>query len=507
MKKIVITLILLIAGSTSLFAQRFERKGFSLGADRDTLLYIIASPFDNWWINLGGGIQTFIGNEVESDARWNKLNYNISAEIGKWIIPDLAVSLRLNFMNVDGQSRYPLQPFIDYTGVPTHDEDGISYYDYQPFYAHAFTLMGFVTFVWTNFFNGYEVGRRRRLHWYTPIGLGASMLFGTQENPNGSYELGSFRRNFELAYSFRVGAEYTFTEHLAANASLELFGSESTWDWSPYDNQRTIFDIIPSFNIGVKLNLFKSVTKYNPYTRTSSREKVNHEFLAYGSRNTMQVLNGTIERLNHELDSIADRVGYLEKADSARIDSLRNEIAKAIEDRDRLMGEGGNGDNDGNGGLGPDAAPGSGYPAPFPRNVIDELLNANEVLNLPAAIVYYQLDKWDLDYNATKRLEDFYKKARHLDDTVEFYIIGAADSVTGSIRHNQWLSEHRSKVAFDKLVELGMSANQLVPVSIGGIMHYDPKENNRMALVIQRTPITEEIVERWRRQSKERLKK
>ena len=52
-----------------------------------------------------------------------------------------------------------------------------------------------------------------------------------------------------------------------------------------------------------------------------------------------------------------------------------------------------------------------------------------------------------------------------------------------------------------------MSANQLVPVSIGGIMHYDPKENNRMALVIQRTPITEEIVERWRRQSKERLKK
>lgn len=492
MKKIVITLILLLAGTSSLFAQRFERKGFALGADRDTLLYIIASPFDNWWINLGGGLQTFIGNEVESDARWNKLNYNLSVEVGKWIIPDLAVSLRLNFMNVDGQSRYGLQPFINY------DQDTPNENGYYPFHAHAFTLMGFVTFDWTNFFNGYEAGRRRRLHWYTPIGLGASMLFGTQENPQGSYEVGSFRRNFELAYSFRVGAEYTFTEHLAANASLELFGSESTWDWSPYNNKRTIFDIIPSFNVGVKLNLFKSVTKYNPYTRTSTREKINHEFLAYGSRNTMQILNGTIERLNHELDSIADRVGDLEKSDSIRIDSLRNEIAKAIEDRDRLIG---------NGADGLDGAPGSGYPAPFPRNVIDELLNANEVLNLPAAIVYYQLDKWDLDYNATKRLEDFYKKARHLDDTIEFYIIGAADSVTGSIRHNQWLSEHRSKAAFDMLVELGMSANQLVPVSIGGIMHYDPKENNRMALVIQRTPITEEIVERWLRQSKERLKK
>ena len=106
MKKVIAVLILLLAGSSSLFAQRFDRKGFALGADRDTLLYIIASPFDNWWINLGGGLQTFIGNEVESSARWNKLNYNLSAEIGKWIIPDLAVSLRLNFMNVDGQSSW-----------------------------------------------------------------------------------------------------------------------------------------------------------------------------------------------------------------------------------------------------------------------------------------------------------------------------------------------------------------------------------------------------------------
>ena len=491
MKRAITIIALLIVSSTSLFAQRFERKGFALGADRDTLLYIIASPFDNWWINLGGGLQTFIGNEIESSARWNKLNYNLSAEVGKWIIPDLAVSLRLNFMNVDGQSRYPLQPFIDFSGLTTHEEDGVNYYDYQPFHAYAISVMGFVTFDWTNFFNGYEAGRRRRLHWFTPIGLGMSMLFGTQENPNGSYELGSFRRNFELAYSFRVGAEYTFSEHIALNATAELFGSESTWDWSPYDNSRTIFDIIPSINVAVKFNLFKSVTKYNPYTRSSSREKVNHEFLAYGTRNTLQTLNGKIEHLNHQIDSIADRTGERERIDSVRIDSLRNELAKAIDEHDRLVNEGGSG---------------GGYPDPFPRNVIDELLNANEVLNLPAAIVYYQLDKWNLDYNASKRLEDFYKESRQLDDTIEFYIIGAADSVTGSIRHNQWLSEHRSKAAFDKLVELGMSANQLVPVSIGGIMHYDPKENNRMALVIQRTPVTEEIVERWLRQSKERLR-
>ena len=489
MKRKLIVLILLIAGSTSVWAQREGRRGFALGADRDTLLYIIASPFDNWWINLGGGIQTFIGNEIESSARWNKLNYNVSAEIGKWIIPDLAVSLRLNFMNVDGQSRYPLQPFIDFTGVPV--DTVTNYYDYQSFRAHAFTLMGFVTFDWTNFFNGYEIGRRRRLHWFTPIGLGASMLFGSQENPNGNHSVGSFRRNFELAYSFRVGAEYSFTEHFAMNATVELFGSESTWDWSPYDNSRTIFDIIPSFNIALKFNLFKSINKYNPYTRKTSREKINHEFLSFGTRNTLSTLNGKIERLSQQIDSIADRTGERERTDSVRIDSLRTELARAIEERDNMGG--------GYGGYGNGANL-------LPRNVIDELINVNEVLNLPATIVYYQLDRWDLDYNATKRLEDFYKEARQLDDTVEFYIIGAADSVTGSIRHNQWLSEHRAKAAYDMLVEIGMSGNQLIQVPIGGITHYDPKENNRMALVIQRTPVTEEIVKRWLKMSKDRLK-
>ncbi|MBR1765614.1 MAG: OmpA family protein [Bacteroidales bacterium] len=484
MKKIALILLLLIAGSTSLMAQRFDRRGFALGADRDTLLYIIASPFDNWYLNLGGGIQTFIGNEIESSARHNKLNFNISAEVGKWIIPDVAISVRLNFMSVDGQTRYGLNPFVDFTGVPVDTATG--YAPYQPFHVHAFTAMGFVTFDWTNFLSGYERGKRKRLHWFTPIGLGMSMLFGSQDNPRGDYELGSFRRNFELAYSFRFGAEYTFSEHFAMNATVELFGSESTWDWSPYDNSRTIFDIIPSFNIAAKFNLLKTITKYNLQTRTSSREKVNHEFLAFGTRNTVKTLNGKIEKLMSERDSIENLAGERTLGDSLRIDSLNREMNRLQDRVDHLS----NGD--------PNAQPG---------NIFTELIDINEVLHLPAVIVYYQLDKYDLDYNARKRLQDFAREASQLDDTVEFFVIGAADSVTGSIRHNQWLSERRTDAAYNMLVNnYSMSANQLVKVAIGGIMHYDPKENNRMTLIIQRTPVTEEIVDRWLRQSRERLR-
>lgn len=483
MKKILTALLLLIAGSSYSMAQDARWRGIALGADRDTLLYIIASPFDNWYINVGGGIQTFIGNELDASARHNKLNYNISAEIGKWIIPDLAVSLRLGFMSVDGQSHYSLQPLIDYTGV-TVGSDG--YYEYQPFHAHALSLMGFVTLDWTNLFNGYERGKSKRLHWFSPVGLGGTMLFGSAKNPNPKteYEIGDFCRNFELAYSFRFGAEYCISKKLALNATIELFGSESTFDWSPYDNDYSIFDIIPSFNVAAKFNLLKSITKYDPYTKESRRELVHHEFLAYGTRNTLQILNSKIEHLNRERDSIQNLSGEREHLDSIRIDSINNEIIRLNDEMAKLR---------------------ESMEERPPINIFDELLAVNEILNLPSTIVYFQLDKYDLDYNARKRLETFSKEASHLDDTTEFYIIGAADSLTGSIRHNQKLSERRCEVAYDLLVNTyGMNKNQLIRIYAGGINVYDPKENNRITLVIQRTPVTEEIVDRWVRRSKER---
>jgi hypothetical protein len=48
----------------------------------------------------------------------------------------------------------------------------------------------------------------------------------------------------------------------------------------------------------------------------------------------------------------------------------------------------------------------------------------------------------------------------------------------------------------------GANANQLILVPVGGIMEYEPQENNRMAMVILRSPATEEIINRWMRKRK-----
>ena len=467
MRRFTVIALLLLA-TVSVSGQR--SRGFALGADRDTLQYIIASPFDNWYLALSGGIQTFIGNELVASARMNKLNFNAKIEIGKWVIPDIAVSLRLYFFNVDGQTQYGRQPFVDYSTDARNDNG------YTPFHAHAAAILGFVTLDWTNFVMGYESGKRNRWHVFIPIGLGMSMLYGIQRNPVGSYEVGSFRRNLELAFSLGVGVEYIISEHVTIHSHLDLFGSESTWDWTPYKNDYSIFDLNPSLNIGVKFNLLKSITKFNPYTKTSAREKVNHEFLSFGTRNTVSTLQGRIDHLNNAIDSVQNLSHVKGERDSLMLVDMskeRDSLQQRLDSVEDFLGR-------------------------APVNVIEELLQSNESLGLPATIVYYQLDKYDVDYNGRKKLQKFAKEVNNLDDTIEYYVIGAADSITGSIRHNQWLSERRCEAAYNILVnDFNVSSNQLLLMPVGGIMEYDPQENNRMALIIQRTPQTEAIVNKW----------
>ena len=480
-RKLLIILLLLAAAIPTAHSQNF-RRGFALGADRDTLLYIIASPFDNWYLTLGGGIQTFMGNELIASARHNKLNYNLRAEVGKWIIPDLAVSLRLAYMTVDGQTQYGLQPFIN------KDEDTPNENGYYPFHANALALTGYVTFDWTNFFLGYEVGRRTHTHIFTPIGLGMSMLYGSQRNPRGVDEvthLGSFRRNWELCYSAAIGVEYELSQEIAVSAVVDLFGSESTWDWSPYDNAYSIFDVIPSFNVGVRLNLLSHVTKYNPYTKKSARERVNHEFLTVGSRGDLNRQAGEVRQLRYTRDSLAEVIEQLEddKEDMriellGKYDSVQYRYDSVLDDLR------------------------SNRP---PINMLEELISANEMLGLPSTMIYFQLDRYDIDFNGRKKLQNFVRDIGGLDDTLEFYVIGAADSLTGTIKHNQWLSEHRCEAAFRMMVDhFGADPNQFIQVPVGGIMDYEPYENNRMALIILRTPETETIVKRWLWQREQR---
>lgn len=478
-----ITILLLLIATAGLSAQTYppSKKWIRFGVDNDTLAYIIASPFYNWYITGGVGLQTFIGNEVEADARRNKLNNNVRIEIGKWVINDVAISLRYSMMSLDGQTRYNLNPFVDWTGYTTQVDDlGRSQYPYQPFHVHAMYLMGFVTLDWTNFLRGYERGKRTRLHVYTPFGFGGSMLYGKQVNPRrGEYELGDFRRNFELCFATGIGANLFVAPWLSIGLSAELFGSESTWDWSSYDNSRyakTIFDLIPSLNLNVTYNFLHDFNQYNPVTKGHDQVR-DWGFETYGSHSDLRNIHDRIADLNRQKDALQDLADELDGKHADELRRINDELARLQQELE-------------------DEKKKSGYRTP--TNLLSELIQVNEALNLPATIIYFQLDKYDIDYNARKRLQQFAREMNALDDTLEFYLIGAADSLTGSIPHNKWLSEKRCGVTYNMLTrDFEVDGNQLIVIPLGGITEYEPQENNRMAMLILRTPVTEEIVDRW----------
>ena len=488
-------LILMLAFSAFTYSAQAQG-GVAWGADRDTLKYIIASPFDNWFLNFSGGIQSFIGNPPDAEAYWNKADYGVRVDIGKWIIPDLAVLVRLGFATAHSQSRFGgNNPWSDISNPINYS--GAEYGPYYPIKANLLSAIGLVAVDWTNFFNGYEAGRRNRFHFYTQAGLGGVVLIGKIINPNyvnkvnsnpneENVALGDIGRNFELGFMGGITAEYYCSDKWSLFSSLDLLFARGSLDDYNYnlDADRRRIDLIPSFYIGVKFDILQHINKYHPDTKTASRDTVYHEFQTMGSLNTLKILNGNIDRLTAERDKLLDDIDDLSHNDSLTIDSLNRELGR-LQDSKKLY------------------EPESKY---IPESLVDELMDINKALELPCTVVYFELDKYYLDYNARKDLQEFAKKAILLPDTIEFYMIGAADSLTGSIVHNQWLSERRCEAAYYMLTEhYSLSGNQLIKIYAGGINDYARQEDNRMVLVIQRTPVTEEIVNRWLRMSRERL--
>lgn len=491
MKKAFAILLLLITTATlSAQTEQPKKKWIRLGVDRDTLAYIIASPFDNWWVNFSVGFQTFIGNEQDADARWNykyhgklKLDNGARIEIGKWIIPDLAISLRVNSFSFHSQGLYNQNPWLDKTD-PSDAESFIG--PNTPYYwqfAHGISISAHAYLDWTNLLHGYERGKRRHLHFYTPVGMGGAWLYAKQINDGNKhpdFEMGDMRKNKELTFNAGIMAEYYATRYFSFNLGVDVTGTRGTIDWTYAQDMAgaphkyRVVDWIPAAYLGVKLNFLRDMFQFN--SETNDVDLVHDKgFSSYGSHNYLSTIPARIDDLYRQKDSLenlADDLGRNNAAEIDRINKELDDLKKQLSERPVVHDS--------------------------PTNLLSELILMNETLNLPATIIYFQLDKYDIDYNARKRLSDFAREMNKLDDTVEFYLIGAADSLTGSIPHNKWLSGKRCGVTYNMLTkDFGVDGNQLIQVPLGGITEYEPQENNRMAMLIMRTPVTEEIVERW----------
>jgi len=135
------------------------------------------------------------------------------------------------------------------------------------------------------------------------------------------------------------------------------------------------------------------------------------------------------------------------------------------------------------------------------RNRVNELQRANQVLRDELAsqavveeaketiiagplLVTFVIDKWDLS-NKDKVNLGYLAEAMRREPNAKFVIAGYADRGTGSSKRNQFLSEQRSKVVIDFLVnEQGISRDRLIRESNGGVenMFYDDPRCSRAVI-------------------------
>lgn len=453
-------------------------RGVALGVDRDTLQYIVASPFDNWFFSFGGGVQTWIGNEIHKEARRNKLNYNFYAEVGKWIIPDLSLSLHVRYFDMDGQTRYGLNPWVDYTGVPLHIETaecqqtGSNVYEYQAFHLHGWSANFFMTLDWTNLFRGYERGLQRRFHFMTPVGLGVDCLYGEQvnTNPRIQYEVGSMRKNYEYYAMGGLLFNYQISPHFDLDLLTSLNVSRNTVDYSPYDDSYSRADLIPAIDLGLRIDLFKEI-----YQKVSKNDlvaqEINHKFLNARNEKVSDVLRNRIKQLEDELEDEQKR-GDQDQETIAQLkddlDSLKHKLDQ-VDDEERGAG--------------------------LVHDLYDLVSGDPNI----STVVYFPLDRYYLDHNARKTLQRFAIRFKQISKGEVFYIIGGADSATGKPHHNWELSQNRCKTIYDALVtEYGIDPNLLEVYPLGGISEYYPYELNRIGIITKKTPELTAIIEELR---------
>ena len=134
----------------------------------------------------------------------------------------------------------------------------------------------------------------------------------------------------------------------------------------------------------------------------------------------------------------------------------------------------------------------------IPKGLIDDMLATNEQLQLPVAVVRFAADDDDLDNNALRQLNRMVTQMEMTDKDAEFYIIASADDANESKRHNRRLCRNRSQEVYKALTDdFGVDESRLKMLPDGGFSEYEHQYSERMVLIIQHTPETEEVLQRW----------
>lgn len=134
-----------------------------------------------------------------------------------------------------------------------------------------------------------------------------------------------------------------------------------------------------------------------------------------------------------------------------------------------------------------------------PAGLFDDLMQSNQQINAPSAVVLFPYNEYTLTPQAYRQLKAFVTLLIAQDDTDEYYIIASVDDPSASQRRSKKLYRRRCEAVYKALVkEFGVEKRHLLILGDVGLMQFAPQQNSQKVLLIQRTSETEEVLGRWK---------
>ena len=121
---------------------------------------------------------------------------------------------------------------------------------------------------------------------------------------------------------------------------------------------------------------------------------------------------------------------------------------------------------------------------------------------LPYEMVFFELDRWDVLPEEEVKIAKMATIMKAFPEE-KFILTGSADSKTGTVARNQFLSEHRADTVYSVLVnKYGVNPDQLTRNYLGGILEYQPFVLNRTTVIIMDNPIVAKAFEEMKKEGR-----
>ena len=419
MKKVLLTLALVFA-STSLFAADKNTE-----SEKSYGPYVTNGFWDNWYVNLGAGINTWgrvdIKNSDVTDNHYrNKVRWMIEGSVGKWITPLFGVRLH-------GQGTYFLSSYTNEKGnFFNTDVPQTKWGEYSHKFGYGLVdVDGMVNL--SNWIGGYKEDRI-----YSAVGIagmGVAWSRGVNE------ETGVWSTDPEFAMSFGLNNVFSVCEQVDINVELKAMMTRQGFAG---EGNVGMVGVVPSISAGVtykfKERNFTTASAFAAAAVAAAAAEV----APYQDR---------IKDLENELANANDRADKL-AGDLADANKDFEECQKASK---RPKGYGPNGAN---------LESGVSYTVFFPINKAN--ITKKDMVNLG-----YVAD--EINANPGQK----------------YTVCGYADKQTGTAAYNQTLSQKRADNVKQVLVEkFGCNADQIEAVGYGDTVDkYGAQILNRAAYI------------------------